>query len=84
MALSIKNPEVDRLARELSEITGENITETIRKSLEQRLERETGRKEAHSIRFEIQRIQDRVSRLEKKDDRSDEELTGFNEQGIPD
>lgn len=40
MALSIKNSEVDRLARELAELTGENLTEAISKALKERLERE--------------------------------------------
>ena len=40
MALSIKSEEADRLARELSRLTGESMTEAVTKSLEQRLERE--------------------------------------------
>jgi antitoxin VapB len=36
MALNIKNPEVERLASELAEITGESKTEAVRKALEQR------------------------------------------------
>ena len=40
MAINIKNVEADRLARELSEITGETITETVIKSLTERLDRE--------------------------------------------
>jgi antitoxin VapB len=33
MALNIKNPEVDKLATELSEVTGESKTEVIRRAL---------------------------------------------------
>jgi antitoxin VapB len=40
MAINIKNLEADRLARELSEITGETITEAVIKSLAERLDRE--------------------------------------------
>ena len=40
MALSIKDPETDRLARELAKTTGESITEAIRAALRERLERE--------------------------------------------
>lgn len=39
MALSIKDPETDRLARALAEATGESITEAIRRALEERLTR---------------------------------------------
>ena len=37
MALSIKDDETDRLARQLAAITGQSITEVIRDSLRQRL-----------------------------------------------
>jgi antitoxin VapB len=40
MALSIKTEEADRLARELSQLTGESMTEAVTKSLRERLERE--------------------------------------------
>ena len=40
MALSIKNPRADLLARQLSEVTGESLTEAIIVALEERLERE--------------------------------------------
>lgn len=36
MALNIKNPEVERLAAELAELTKETKTEAIRRSLEER------------------------------------------------
>ncbi len=48
MALNIKNPEVDRLVTEVSQITGETKTEAIRKAL---LERKTRLKlkQGHAI-----------------------------------
>lgn len=36
MALNIKNPEVERLAAEIAELTGESKTEAIRRALEER------------------------------------------------
>jgi antitoxin VapB len=39
MALSIKNAKADRLARELSRLTGETMTEAVTRSLAERLER---------------------------------------------
>ena len=43
MALYIKNPEGERLARELAARTGETITETVVKALRERLRRENAR-----------------------------------------
>ncbi|MCB9530155.1 MAG: type II toxin-antitoxin system VapB family antitoxin, partial [Myxococcales bacterium] len=39
MALSIKNDEADRLARELAALTGESLTEAVVVSLRERLAR---------------------------------------------
>ena len=83
MALSIKNEEVDRLARELSEVTGESITEAISNALKERLEKETGRRSKNRFREEIDRMQNRVKRLSKLDDRTDEQILGYDEKGVP-
>jgi len=40
MALSLKDAETDRLARALAALTGETLTEAIRRALAERLERE--------------------------------------------
>jgi len=40
MALSLKDPETDRLAREMARLTGESLTEAVRRALAERLERE--------------------------------------------
>jgi len=39
MALSIKDPETERLARDLARLTGENITTATRRAIEERLRR---------------------------------------------
>lgn len=40
MALSVKDPETDRLAREVSRLTGESLTQAVRVALRERLTRE--------------------------------------------
>jgi antitoxin VapB len=42
MPINIKNPETERLARQLAKETGETITEVIKKSLQNRLQRVRG------------------------------------------
>jgi antitoxin VapB len=44
MALSIKTDEADRLARRLSKLTGESLTEAVTVALRERLERERARR----------------------------------------
>lgn len=43
MALRIQDNEADLLARQLSERTGESLTEAVKRALRERLEREAGR-----------------------------------------
>jgi antitoxin VapB len=83
MALSIKNPEADRLARELAAITGESLSEAVVEALRERLARTAGRRRASSLRNDIKRIQDRIARLPVLDRRTDEEIVGYDEHGLP-
>jgi antitoxin VapB len=48
MALSIKTDEADRLARELSRLTGETMTDAITRAMRERLERLRAEQEANS------------------------------------
>jgi antitoxin VapB len=81
--LNIKNPEADRLARELAAATGETLTEAVTRALRERLDRTTGQRHARSLHAEIERIQERVSRLEVLDWRSADEILGYDENGLP-
>ncbi len=53
--LNLKNPEVYRLAQELSEATGESMTEAVRLSLQERLDRVTSARDAE-VEARIRRI----------------------------
>jgi antitoxin VapB len=83
MTLSIKNPEADRLARELAEATGESLTDAVIGALRERLERITGRRRAAGLSDEIARIQERIAGLPRLDERGDDELLGYDERGLP-
>ena len=84
MALSIKNPETERLARELARITGESLTEAVTEALRDRLVREAGHKgDRHLVRAEIRRIREEFRRLPVLDDRTPDEIIGYDEFGLP-
>jgi len=85
MALSIRDPETDRLARELARLTGESMTGAIRVALEERLAREKRRREADIDRRRraINAIVEHASRLPVLDDRTDDEILGYDEHGLP-
>lgn len=84
MALSIKNRETERLARELARITGESLTETITEALRDRLVREAGHKgDLDQVRAEIRRIQSRVAALPVLEDLTPDEIIGYDDHGLP-
>ncbi len=83
MALSIKDPEADRLARELAARTGETLTEAVVKALRERLRREEGKARIPSLREELRALRKRCASLRVLDDRSPEELVGYDEHGLP-
>ena len=82
MAISIKDPETDRLARALAAQTGESLTDAIRKALRDRLERETHRTRP-GMAAEVRRIQQRVSGLAVLDRRPADEILGYDQHGLP-
>ncbi len=82
MALNIKHPEADRLARELAARTGETITETVINALRERLKRE-GAKSPLSLKDEIMEISRSCAALPDLDRRSADEIIGYDEHGLP-
>ncbi len=82
MALSIKDPEADRLAREVARATGETLTAAVVQSLRERLAR-VRRVRGRPLREELLRIGRRCARLSVSDRRTDEEIVGYDDRGLP-
>lgn len=83
MALNIKSPEANRLIRELAAETGETLTEAVRVAVTERLaslRRSGGRRE---VLAGVRDIQAFVRSLPDQDDRSPEEILGYDEAGLP-
>lgn len=83
MALSIKDPEADRLARELAARTGETLTEAVVVALRERLARETGRTRSVPLRDELAAIRRRCAALPVLDNRTAEQILRYDERGLP-
>jgi antitoxin VapB len=83
MALSIKHPEADRLARELAALTGETLTDAVVIALRERLARQAGRARVVSLREELATIRQRCASLPVLDDRTPEEIIGYDSRGLP-
>jgi antitoxin VapB len=82
MALSIKNPEADQLARELAATTGESLTDAIMNALRERLERER-RHRRPGIAGRLHRLSEETRALPVLDRRSPDEILGYDDNGLP-
>lgn len=83
MALSIKDPEADRLARELAARTGETLTEVVVVALRERLVRERGRAQGTSLHDDLAAIRRRCAELPIVDSRTAEQIIGYDDRGVP-
>ena len=84
MALSIKHPEADRLARELAESTGEGITEAVLNALRERLARVKRRRpRGRPLSDELRVIGERVAAMPVLDSRTPAEILDYDERGLP-
>jgi antitoxin VapB len=84
MALSIKSREADQLARKLASTTGESITVAVTVAMRERLEREKRKRQnKEAVMAEIRSIADHYSSLPVLDTRTDDEILGYDENGIP-
>jgi antitoxin VapB len=84
MPLSIKAPEADRLARQLASVTGETITEAVIVSMRERLRRETNlREDKRQLVEDLMAIGRHCASLPVYDNRSADEILGWDENGLP-
>jgi antitoxin VapB len=83
MALSIRNPKTEKLARKLAAESEETITQAITRALEERLERVRGRSTSVDLVEELLKISKRCSAIPDRDQRSADEILGYNSLGVP-
>ena len=83
MALSIKDPEADRLARELAEVTGQSLTEAITMAIKEQLRivRPDNRTRTQRLAAVMEIIDDFNAHL-IGDHRSADEIIGYDERGL--
>lgn len=85
MAINIKSPEAEKLVRELAELTGESITDTIQHAVRERLTRERLRKLGSVERSwgRVQRIQERIAGIAPISSQEPDEVLGYDSRGVP-
>ena len=83
MALSIKDPETERLARNLARLTGESITTATKRAIEERLRRVGSRSCRAALLEDMAEIRRHWSAMPVLDDRTPEQILGYDEHGLP-
>lgn len=84
MALSLKDPETDSLARQVASLTGETLTEAVRGALRLRLrDEQLKRGERPWDDAKIDAAIKRYNALPLFDTRTPDEILGYDENGLP-
>ena len=82
MALSLKDKETDRLAREVAFLTGETLTDAVRTALAERLVRERLRRgQPAQLADRLAALGHECAALPDFDTRSPDEIVGYDEIG---
>jgi antitoxin VapB len=80
--LSIDSEEAGRLARALGAEKGETLTEAVEAALRERLDREHA-KHGASMRVRLARLAADVAAMRVADDRTPDEIIGYDDAGLP-
>jgi antitoxin VapB len=83
MPLSIKNDATERLARQVASATGESLTEAIHRALEERWQQLKAKRHGRALAGQIEDLLRRVDSMPTLDSRSEDEILGYDEHGMP-
>ncbi len=81
MSLNIKNIEVETAIRRLAKERGVDLTEAIRLAVMHELER--GQSVVRARLRRMRSMADRIAAMPVRDHRSDEDILGYNDLGLP-
>jgi len=83
MPLNIKDERTYALVRELARTTGESLTEAVRVAVQDRLAREHAKRTARPLADRMLAIAAHCASLPVLSDRSDDEILGYDDRGMP-
>ena len=83
MALNIRNQTTEELAATVARLTGESKTEAVTKALQDRLERIRRERAGRNLAQELDEIALHCASLPILDDRTVEDILGYDEGGLP-
>jgi antitoxin VapB len=83
MPLNIKDKATEEAVRSLAALTGETVTQAVRRAAEERLRHVRRARTAGSLAAEILDIGRRCASLPDFDTRSTDAILGYDEHGLP-
>jgi antitoxin VapB len=83
MPLNIKDPTTEKSVRELAAITGETVTTAVRRAAEERLQRVRQSRGGGGLADELLEIGRRCASLPDLDQRTADDILGYDEHGLP-
>jgi antitoxin VapB len=82
MAILIKDREADQLIRTLAARTGESITDAVKEAVRERLKRvPLSEDEIAARKLKLDRLAERARQMPTVDDRTPDEIIGYNQSG---
>ena len=84
MALNIRNRTTEDLAATVAKLTGETKTEAVTRALRDRLDRIRRERVGRNLAEELDEIALHCASLPVLDDRTVEDILGYDERGLPD
>ncbi|HTG23039.1 MAG TPA: type II toxin-antitoxin system VapB family antitoxin [Reyranella sp.] len=82
MGVSIKSAEAERKLRRVSRLLGKSMTATVIELADGKLREIDAKKDRERIHRAVDRIVRRVKALPVLDDRTDDEILGYNKDGL--
>jgi antitoxin VapB len=83
LPLNIKDKATEQSVRELATLTGESVTTAVRRAAEERLQRVRRLPPGGSLAAALLEIGQRCAALPDLDNRTAEEILGYDEHGLP-
>lgn len=83
MPLNIKDEKTHEMARKLANLTGETMSKAVKTAIEERLSRCEITKRRKGVAEKLNRIVDYCASLPVLDDRTADEIIGYDEFGLP-
>ncbi|MEX2617631.1 MAG: type II toxin-antitoxin system VapB family antitoxin [Alphaproteobacteria bacterium] len=83
MPLNIKDAETHDLARRLAKLTGESLTRAVKHAIAEKLAQVEKNRNRDTLADALDRIALHCASLPKRDNRSADDIIGYDESGLP-